>query len=1428
MTEPAPEGGGPLARPADAPDDGEPEASFLPPFANADNRALDAHIRALERQLAQVDAALEENGGRIGVMDEHLKNVQQEITYTESRVGARAAAAPRRARVRALADPPSCLDAPRRARCAAPRALRQVEAEKREAETEQHLKIMADKEIARMRTDLERLGRERGELAERVAGLQAGIFRGSERLDQFKERMSWNQEELEQWAVAQRQKEEDNAALEKYRRQDEGKLKDLGLAVEKLTTRVAAAKDALDAEITDTQAAQTQLDRTAQDFRALHAERQELIRQWDEAREAMRHRDEAIQARAAPGRRAAAAAGGRARQRLPGPRRRPTAPAGGARPSPRCAGAGGGVCGAQGAAEAEAGGAGRAGARPGRCARAAAGRCWLGSARGDPGGAAPSDAAGPPCAPAGEGARNRELEAQISQYERELGKARDAQAAEAARLDAAASQVEVLQSTLAKAANDLADAGTGNAAARRALEEKRARLEGVRKKHAALKAQLEGEAGQLGSLESKARGALGATRRPGRGPRRASAALRPASHAPAPRRLPQVSQLEALRRRDEAGLRALQGEHEALRREALRAGASLHALRVREKELVSEIAGGQGQARNLGARMRALDEQLLRQGELMYAEMERRIARAGGRRSDDEARALNARIAQLTEVLAGVNAEHAMLLGQVKQAETDLGEARRASGALGAEQRRVGDAIDRLRLETDSAARALKAAIGDKERQLVEHDVLKLQVHRLRQLLSMAADEVYSLESRKVQLKLSLDERRHEIEVHRDGLRAELKLVRDDIHRVTLELRDREARAEALGAKFEALAGRGRGADPDGGEPRSQAYYIIKAAQEREGLQVAGDALDAKITQSEAEVAMLHSTLAQMQATNVAFNSSLRAGDTKATQQEKAALRCAGWGLEQLDASYDRLKALRAQEAALLAEAAAAAAAGSSSDDELAAMTAAVADLARRKAEAERQLDEQREREARAAKALARAQKLVATQAAMAAAQGGDAGGGDGSGSARGRSSGGAGGAAAPLDAQEVQREVQLAEARGVTRTMLQELRALAVAHPARAVGRGGLAAHRLAGSAGSAPSRANPRTDLAGSPSAFSCAPGRAFASISDLLWRRSDQAGATPATQRPSCSAAGPGAAAGPSGVDLMRSALAGIDAEHALVSRAAEAWGIPAEVLTSHVQALARLMGPAGFDTPAHALWMMVRAPQLRDCGEAALRGAARRLSALAADAGLDRGALLSAAYRRPWMLAAMQAPAPPAGGAPGWRRELASLLLEVEALGGGGASAAPAGASPAAPARAVRAYLAFAEAAAAVSGGARAVAAAVAPAVRSTPAPRARDGGSGGGGRGGGGGDACVAVAPDLQQLLGACPPLVACPQQRWHALLAGLRCTARPDGPAAAAQLLACNPYLLAGHTAADGAWHDYDGGVGGTAAEPPVRAFAWV
>ena len=113
-------------------------------------------------------------------------------------------------------------------------------------------------------------------------------------MDQFKLEMNWNQEELEQWALAARQKEEDNLTLEKYRRADEAKIKELTLQIEKLTIEVARKSNELEREVTETQAAQIELDKTAEEFKRLHSERHQLYLQWQETVENSRKRDELI------------------------------------------------------------------------------------------------------------------------------------------------------------------------------------------------------------------------------------------------------------------------------------------------------------------------------------------------------------------------------------------------------------------------------------------------------------------------------------------------------------------------------------------------------------------------------------------------------------------------------------------------------------------------------------------------------------------------------------------------------------------------------------------------------------------------------------------------------------------------------------------------------------------------------------------------------------------------------------------------------------------------------------------------------------------------------------------------------------------------------------------------------------------------------
>ena len=139
------------------------------PFANAENRALDSAIRAKERQLEDIEGDAEENADRVTVMQEHLRNVNQEVQFTQSRAGAKA----------------------------------------KELETEEHMFRLSELAVNRIREDAKKMEKEEVTLNDKMTTLQTQLHLGGEKLDQFKLTMNWNQEELEQWAEASRQKEED-------------------------------------------------------------------------------------------------------------------------------------------------------------------------------------------------------------------------------------------------------------------------------------------------------------------------------------------------------------------------------------------------------------------------------------------------------------------------------------------------------------------------------------------------------------------------------------------------------------------------------------------------------------------------------------------------------------------------------------------------------------------------------------------------------------------------------------------------------------------------------------------------------------------------------------------------------------------------------------------------------------------------------------------------------------------------------------------------------------------------------------------------------------------------------------------------------------------------------------------------------------------
>lgn len=154
-------------------EEGEEEFDDLPEFANDSNRELHRQLKANQKACALIASELAQTKERIETMNSHLASVRTETLHTQ----------------------------------------RLVNAKVKEIETEDHLKQLAERERGRYHMEYKKLQTEMVELADKINGVQAAVFKGNERMDQFKLQMNWNQEELEQWALAARQKEEDNLAL---------------------------------------------------------------------------------------------------------------------------------------------------------------------------------------------------------------------------------------------------------------------------------------------------------------------------------------------------------------------------------------------------------------------------------------------------------------------------------------------------------------------------------------------------------------------------------------------------------------------------------------------------------------------------------------------------------------------------------------------------------------------------------------------------------------------------------------------------------------------------------------------------------------------------------------------------------------------------------------------------------------------------------------------------------------------------------------------------------------------------------------------------------------------------------------------------------------------------------------------------------------
>lgn len=709
-----------------------PGVDDLPLFANPEARKIDLDIKKKEGEIEEVIEKIADMKDRVKVMKEHFKNVQQELEHTNALFNAK----------------------------------------KAEIQTEKHLKQLTSRALGRSQLDSGGAQTKLEEVQNQLNTVQADIYRANERMDEFKMQMNWNQEELEQWAVAAKQKEEDNIALQKYTRADELKIKELSMQLETNTKERVEQRATLESEVTETQAKRMELDRIHTEFEQSHEERKDMVKRWEEAVAEMGKRDVSI---AEAGEAFAEAKSERVKreQVLLTIQKRLKA----------------------------------------------------------------------------QQFENQEVESKSEMLGRIVSRKREEMMSGSRKLQDFRDELESLKNELTTAAEVLVTKRAGNTNLSAVNAERKVALERERQKYQQATEKMELAKKDTRTAEQTAQDTE-----------------------------QEIKKLEV------ADMSAI-NKVKQLKEKLLKESQAVYELKREEKRLSAEVTGSKSTSKNLEGQLTQLDKEAARQQELLYSaefqiqQIERKIARGMGERSDEEKRALKTLIDACETKFEAAKEKRKMLQQQVRKLQNELTTYKARRDHLATQKIHFQEKQGELELQARMIEDELKRETRKKEEVVVANDLMRLEVRRLKDLLSAKADAVFSLENRRQQLLLSMEERKQEISVHRDVLRAEARTSGEELHKCTVDLNDRAKKVDILKSRFDAVA---RGED----EGHSQSYYIIKAAQKREEMQRRGDELDQDIRRAEREIRALQTTLDHLNARNNAYRNSFQKIDLKGSEVE--------------------------------------------------------------------------------------------------------------------------------------------------------------------------------------------------------------------------------------------------------------------------------------------------------------------------------------------------------------------------------------------------------------------------------------------------------------------------------------------------------------------------------------------------------------
>ncbi|NXK37692.1 CCD39 protein, partial [Piprites chloris] len=703
------------------------DSAYAVPVANAENKALEDELQKMQKEKANLRNELTHCEERIEAMIAHLKHVRQDLSFSQYLYSAR----------------------------------------ENEIETEQHFKALAEREYGRLKSDLKRLQNELISLGEKKNRQENTISKTIQKLEDLKQQMNCDKEVLESWLKELNRTDNDALAIQKYAQQDEGKLGALTLQVEKLTTQANQKRRALDNEFTETLTAQMELDRAAEDFRRVHQERQEVIRQWENAIQQMQKRDQQIDH--------CALLIAEIKQEIRKKEivlKEKTA--------------------------------------------------FL----------------------VNETLNNMEYEKKISSAERKANRLQiEYQTQEANRVHLQ-DELEALKSTVDRTASELESLRIQMTNLKKEIQKKQARLSFIIEENINLSDKLKLVTEETLSSEEKA--------------------LR----------------MEEILKAEEKAVEEKENELRQLRDLLFKKNQELKVQKDKEKVALSEIEGAQKSLRNLQCRLHRLDAEVFKQQELIYNQdfyiqrIQRRLSRLEGEVNSNEKEILEAKVAELKKNLEEKKNAYDVLQAQYRKLQNDVQFMRRTIHKTGEETSALVVKIDELNVYNERSIQDLKKAKAIKQDMMVENNLVKLELKRLKDTLCNKTEKVLSMEKQRLELNKAIAERNEEIKIHKAMLESQIRLVEQERQRRSAEFQECLSKIDKLRRRYEIFTIAMM--PPEGEEQKSQAYYVIKAAQEKQALQQEGDDLEAKICKAEKEIVALGNTLFVLNSCNSNFRNSFK------------------------------------------------------------------------------------------------------------------------------------------------------------------------------------------------------------------------------------------------------------------------------------------------------------------------------------------------------------------------------------------------------------------------------------------------------------------------------------------------------------------------------------------------------------------------